>query len=142
LAADEADLLKAIAAYERVLDDSATEVRALAALRDLYSRTARHDDLLRVLDSLVSLVVEVVDQVDLQLEAARVFENSMDDVPSAIARYIAVLEIEPKHVSAVGELLRIARDAKHRTNVLDSLLPLLEREGRWDEHVELPSLEL
>ncbi len=133
--ADEAlrDPEGAIDAFTRVLGDRPDEATAIAALTRLYERQARWPDLLENLRLRAASALDTPSRIAFLHRSASVLEQELDDVAEALVVSEQVLALDPRHEPTVEALLRIAKLEDHRSEASAIVMPLLEREGRWQE---------
>jgi tetratricopeptide (TPR) repeat protein len=113
------DLEGAIGRHEAELAKDANDLAALKALEDLYDKTGRTDDYLRVLERLASLAPEEERLSRLRTLAAEL-EDREGAADRAVAAYRRILELDPASDDAFRGLSR-----------------LLSAQGKWYEVVAL-----
>lgn len=123
----------AIEAFTRVLADRPEEPTAIAALTRLYERQARWPDLLENLRLRAATAPDTASRIAFLHRTANVLERELDDVQEALLVSEQVLELDPRHEPTIEALLRIAKLEDHRSAASAIVMPLLEREGRWQE---------
>lgn len=123
-----ADVYQAIGQLVAVLDDDASNARALAELDRLYAKQAMWPELLDIVDRRALLAITAKDRADLAFRAARLVEVELRDAEAAIPRYGAVLQVLPGHADARGALEALMAHDDHALAVA----PLLERVYRGD----------
>jgi tetratricopeptide (TPR) repeat protein len=136
---DEAD--QAVSHLRAVLDESAGDKEALAALDGIFSRDERHADLLEVLDLRAAGETGPVHEA-LALRAAKLTEVELSDVEGGIARYQRLLAEAPQNGGAREALAAIARGTDYRLPAVAALEPVLRAARDWASVVELLELRL
>ena len=121
VAADELDQRDAaIDLYEQAFEDEPADADASSALRTLYQKLERHEDMLRLTERLIDLSESPEARAELRLESAQICISILEAPTEGIEHLRAVLDEVPGHDAAV-ELLG----------------GLLEKEGRDEELAEL-----
>jgi tetratricopeptide (TPR) repeat protein len=131
---------QAVTHLRAVLDDSAGDPEALAALDTIFAREERHADLLEVLDARAA--AGGADRDELALRAARVTEVDLSDVEGGIGRYQTILAASPANAGAREALWNIARGSDYRLQAIAALEPVLRAGREWEPLVELLELRL
>lgn len=93
-----------IVVYRRVLEVDGEDHRALDALIRLFNGLQRWPDLLAAYAKKAELTYEPEARVRLYYQVGAIYENELGDVPSAIATYQQILELDPDDVDALGRL--------------------------------------
>lgn len=114
------DNAKAIELYETIFEDEPSDTRASEALRDLYGKTNKPKELLKLLSRLTDLAESPEARNALRLESAQISLEKLDAVGEATEHLRAVLDEDPSNAQA--------------TKLLASLL---EKAGRDQELAEL-----
>ncbi len=117
--------------YERVLVEWPEDEEALAALTELYAQLARHEDLVRTLQTRARLTPDYLEKVQMQMRAAQVLDQDIGDADRAIEAYRAVLALDEGHVDALRAMARLhegRRDFEALVSVLETLAPLVPAE--------------
>ena len=110
----------AIDLYEQAFEDEPADTDASNALRTLYQKLERHEDMLRLTERLIELSESPEARAELRLESAQICISILEAPTEGIEHLRAVLDEVPGHEAAV-ELLG----------------GLLEKEGRDEELAEL-----
>jgi tetratricopeptide (TPR) repeat protein len=109
------DAPRAFEAYSRAFPIDSQNQATLAALERLAEKLSTWQQLTALYDQgIAQLRQDSPDAtIELALRAARVFEQHLGDVASAIARYRVVTEIEPEHLQALEALERLYEDTQN-----------------------------
>jgi tetratricopeptide (TPR) repeat protein len=116
------DYPKAIATYERILQDWSGHGGALLALTELYDKVADYEKLLRVLRQRSKAADLPPDQANLLLEGAKVAEDKLKDAERAWGWYQEALARDPDS----GDLFDAVTAAGRRLAKWESLAGLFE----------------
>ncbi|RLB64957.1 MAG: hypothetical protein DRI90_03285, partial [Deltaproteobacteria bacterium] len=119
------DTEAAIDLYEQAFEDDSHDGDASDALRELYQKLERYDDMLRLTERLLDLSDEPEDRAKLRLESAKICIEILEAPTEGIEHLHAVLEEVPGHAGAV-----------------ELLATMLEKEERDDELVELLNTQI
>jgi len=106
------DSFEAIGAYKGALEANERDSEAVAALARLYEREGQWADHLEALDKLAALTDNPSDaarRLELELQAARVTEEKIQQADAAIQRYQRVLEFETPVAQDVGDWMSAAQ---------------------------------
>ncbi|MBA3820140.1 MAG: hypothetical protein H0X17_14695, partial [Deltaproteobacteria bacterium] len=122
------DIYQAIGQLTAVLDDDASDQRALAELDRIYHKQKIWPELLDMVDRRALLAVNAQDRADLAFRAAQLVETEMSDSDAAIPRYGAVLQILPSHAAARAALETLMQRDEH----VEAATAILERGYRAD----------
>ncbi|HZO14180.1 MAG TPA: tetratricopeptide repeat protein, partial [Polyangiaceae bacterium] len=114
------DLEAAIGLFEQAFEDDPRDTEAATALRELYAKLKRHEDMLRLIERLMDQSDSPSERADLRLESARICIEILEAPTEGIDHLHAVLEEVPGHPGAVRLLVK-----------------MLEKEGRDDELADL-----
>lgn len=160
------DSFEAISAYKGALEADSRDADALAALLRLYEREGQWADHLEALDKLAALSEgeeRAAERLALQLRAARVTEEKIQESEAAIQRYRDVIEFglpgqeAAQWVAASGEraeqlkqtqnearlqVERLVQDAQTRESAAAVLEPLYRRQSEWRPLIDLLELKL
>ncbi len=112
---------KAIALYEQLFEDDPNDTNASSALRGLYARVNRYEDLGRLLERLVDLAEAPAARGALRMELARLSEERFSAPDTAIDLLRAVLEEEPGRGDAVVALSDLYEKTKRDEDLADLL---------------------
>ena len=172
------DSLEAISAYKGALEANDRDAEAVTALSRLYEREGQWADHLEALDKLAELAEQTGPtgdpsvKLELQLRAARVTEEKIQQAESAIRRYQQVLEYETPAAADVSDwmsaaqvemstvfnagrmnliqyqtearvaLERLVQQSETRDAAAAVLEPLYRKQGEWRPLSELLELKL
>jgi len=104
-----ADLASAFATLARALQEDPSNEATQQQLDRVARATGRFDDLARVFQDLAAQIDDPTLASALTMTSARVQENDLGNVDTAIALYRKVLEIDPLNLSAAEALERLFR---------------------------------
>jgi tetratricopeptide (TPR) repeat protein len=90
--------------YARALGEDKVNEKTLARLEDLAAQTGRWEDLARLFDAQLVGETETEPAVTLGLRVAAVYEEKLDRVDEAVARYQQVLAVDGENRPAVMRL--------------------------------------
>lgn len=169
------DSFEAIAAYKGALEADPRDAEALEALLRLYEREGQWADHLEALDRLAALSegdTRAAERLALQLRAARVTEEKIQEAEAAIRRYQQVIEYTPPGEQDIGvwmtaaqleqssaangertkmlqiqleartQLERLVQDTQTREAAAAVLEPLYRRQSEWRPLIDLLELKL
>ena len=128
---------EAVAAWRSVLAIDAGDFRALAALEGLFTREARWEEAIEVLEKRALVQEETVDRIDTLLQAGATWEEKVENLDAAAEVYERVRAIDSANVVASDRLEAIYR-AQYKWTQLTEIL--LERAGHRDDVREQISL--
>ncbi len=111
----------ALGLYEQAFEDDSSDETAAGALRELYLKLERHEDLLRLTVRLIDLADEPAERAELRLRAARICIETLETPTEGIDHLHAVLEEVPDHEGAVV-LLSDLLEKEERDSELAELL--------------------
>lgn len=156
--AQRADVDRAVAAYQKVLEQDPGDAEVLDALDELYRRTERWRDLLGVMRRKAELADDPALQEELLAQTASVHEELLEEPEAAIRVYDEILELDPTSQRAlvsldrlyerlerwsdladnIGRQLTIASDPDEQTGLMLRLAALREtRMGAVDAAIEI-----
>ena len=153
------DPARAITAWSRVLELSAENDDALAALGRLHQKTGSWPRALELLDQRAELTKDKEAKVNLHFEAGRLCAEKLGDPKAAEVRYARAHGVDPTHVASMvamvelyrkaGEFLRAAKllveAEEHTANRLEKTRMLVEAGELYaalDEHKPAADLYL
>ena len=90
--------------YLHVLSLDATDVEALAALEQLFTRTERWTDLIGVIQRRIDQAAEPEAQEALLVQQAQIYDQRLSNLEEAVGSYKKVLELDPSSVRALAAL--------------------------------------
>ena len=112
---------KAIALYEQLFEDDPNDAEASGALRGLYARASRFDDLGRLLERLIDMAESPAARSVLRMELAKLSEERFQALDTAIELLRAVLDDEPGRSDAVVALSELYEKTKRDEDLADLL---------------------
>ncbi|MCA9526567.1 MAG: hypothetical protein KC549_09770, partial [Myxococcales bacterium] len=122
--------VRAIAAWQAVLQTEPFDAEALAALERLYTQ---EEDWPALISTLRRRIAEgsAENLADLQCKLGYLLEAVEGDGAAALELYRAVLWDHPSHPVALPSVERLAGDLTHRRAVAEILEPLYRDAGEW-----------
>jgi len=112
---------KAIVLYEQLFEDEPNDNDASGALRALYARASRFDDLGRLLERLIDMAESPAARSVLRMELAKLSEERFQALDTAIDLLQAVLEDEPGRADAVVALSELYEKTKRDEDLAELL---------------------
>ena len=112
---------KAIALYEQLFEDEPNDTDASDALRALYARANRFDDLGRLLERLIDMAESPSARSVLRMELAKLNEERFQALDTAIELLRAVIDDEPGRADAVVALSELYEKTKRDEDLADLL---------------------
>ncbi|MEI9949489.1 MAG: tetratricopeptide repeat protein [Pseudomonadota bacterium] len=112
---------KAILLYEQLFEDDPNDSDASGALRALYARASRFDDLGRLLERLIDLAESPAARSVLRMELAKLSEERFQALDTAIELLQAVLDDEPGRADAVVALSELYEKTKRDEDLAELL---------------------
>ncbi|HEX4450938.1 MAG TPA: tetratricopeptide repeat protein [Kofleriaceae bacterium] len=136
----EADVLgrthEAIDAWRKVVAIDPSELRALAALEDLFAREGRWDELVDVLEKRALVLDDDAERRETLLQAAAILEDKVADASRAAAIYERVRRAEPDDELASERLVAVYKQQGKWTELVDMLLEQAES-GEVDHQIQI-----
>ena len=117
------DVYQAIAQLTSMLDDDASEQRALGELDRIYAKQKMWPELLDIVDKRALLATDTQSRADFAFRAAHIVETQLNDPDGAIPRYGAVLQVLATHEEARASLESLMAKDEH----IEAVSPILER---------------
>jgi len=112
---------KSIALYEQLFEDDPNDHDASSALRALYARASRFDDLGRLLERLIDMAESPAARSVLRMELAKLSEERFQALDTAIDLLRAVLDDEPGRADAVVALSELYEKTKRDEDLAELL---------------------
>ncbi|MBT8494363.1 MAG: tetratricopeptide repeat protein, partial [Deltaproteobacteria bacterium] len=113
---------RAIGVLQQVLELVPTHDDAFARLRILLDEEARHEELI----ALIERRIEVVDDKDIRLElhhsVSKLYRNLFEDREQAAEHLRSMLDIDPDHLSAIGDLSDLAWEQGQWADAAETLI--------------------
>ncbi len=125
------DLDAAINAYRDVMQLDGQDKRATTALDQLLFQKERFDDLTVHLRAQVDQAVEASDRNELRRRLARVFEENLDDMISAVDVYEEAISEEDGDPQSIAELERLILNEEQRQRIAEVLEPIYRETDQW-----------
>jgi tetratricopeptide (TPR) repeat protein len=130
----------AIAAYRSAVEIDETDAAALDALAALYEKGERFRDLADLLRRRAEQSALPEEETRYRAALAKLHEQRLADIPSAIDEYQAVLEsaiVGSARDASKAALARLLQEDAHRARVIDILKPVYEAEDDWEKLIAL-----
>src|SRR4029079_15933238 len=115
----------AIARNQKIIDLSAKDPEAVAALERLYIATGRFADLLAIYDKKLSMAKSKAEELEIRFKLASLYEEEIKQPDKAIELYMAIVAQDPAQLSALSALDR-----------------LYQQLGRWKDLAETITKEI
>ncbi|MGB5810554.1 MAG: hypothetical protein WBG86_08500, partial [Polyangiales bacterium] len=93
--------------HQRVLDDDASDATAFAALKQIYTKHERWDELRALYLGRIGVTSDAGAKLDLLLQLCFLFEEILDEPTHAISSYEQALELDPTHTPSRRALQRL-----------------------------------
>src|SRR5262249_50666944 len=136
---------QAIVAWNVVLQESPTNVRALRALDRLYLARGEFRELADNLQRQLALVEEQGDAgaeyVTLLGRLGALRELKLDQIGAAVDTYSKILKLEPEHRETIAALERILTSAEHELDAALLLEPIYKIRGDWPRLIGVYEVE-
>jgi tetratricopeptide (TPR) repeat protein len=127
----------AIEAWNHVLRIDEQEFRALAALERLYTQEARWEECIAVLQRKAEVVETPVEQIDVLLQSAQVWQDKLSQRDNAAQVYERVLGIDAANLTASIQLEEIYRESGHWEKLIELLLGRVEHTQDAAQRIEI-----
>jgi tetratricopeptide (TPR) repeat protein len=121
------DLEGAADALEIYYDWAPDDAEVAQRLESLYRELERPADLVGILEDRTGQVETDDARIELHEEAARLYDETLDDSEGAIARHRSILDLDPERESSVEALERLFRDTERWDDLHELLLSHLDR---------------
>ncbi|HVV52461.1 MAG TPA: tetratricopeptide repeat protein, partial [Polyangia bacterium] len=136
---------QAIVAWNVVLQESPSNVRALRALDRLY---LTRGEFRALADNLQRQLALVEDQGDAGAETVTLLgrlgalrELKLDQIGAAVDTYAKILRLEPEHGETIAALERILTDREHELDAAQLLEPIYKIRGDWPRLIAVYEVE-
>ena len=103
---------KVIAEWQAILKLQPSNLAAMDALQEVYSRMKRWPDLVRVLQSRIEHIDSDAERLSLHAEIAELMLDRFSNSSEAIKHYGEILEIDPENLAALGKLKELYEQRK------------------------------
>lgn len=117
----------AVDVLERLHAWNPEETEVVEALESLYRHLERDEDLVRILEDRAEYATTDGDRIDHLEEAARLYEESLEDSVGAIEAYREILTIDPADERALDGLERLYRERESWVELEELYLDQIER---------------
>ncbi|MCA9537317.1 MAG: tetratricopeptide repeat protein [Myxococcales bacterium] len=124
---------RAVDIYRTILELDAADGRALDALERLFSALERWEDLLEVLQRKAELTEDIEARKQIFYSIGASYERELDDLMRAVETYNAVLEWDPRDLTALQCLDQLYQ----RLESWDDLLGVLKRQVEVADETEV-----
>jgi tetratricopeptide (TPR) repeat protein len=104
-----ASMQDAFRTYSRALEIDARNEDTLSSIERISENLRNWQDLAREYDAVLEKVEEDEEKIIIGLRAARVYEEELNDVDSAIERFKLVTGVDPRNATAIHSLSRLYR---------------------------------
>jgi tetratricopeptide (TPR) repeat protein len=129
------DAPESIQTYRDILEGSAENGQALAAVSRLYAQEEMWPELADALGRQLELASDDDTRITLQVRLGVLHERELGNIELAIETYRAVLEADPVNADVVEALERLIDEPDQRAAVADLLEPIYERQDAWQQLV-------
>jgi tetratricopeptide (TPR) repeat protein len=126
---------RALGIYEEIFDADPMDVRAAAALRDLYAKQERYKDLSDLLGRLIDVSTDKPERNKLRLELAELYAGRFDQLDDAVFVLLRVLEDEPGQTDGVvllSQLYEKSGRVQDLADLLNTQIDLAKERGDAD----------
>src|SRR5262249_8746015 len=128
---------EAVDAWRKVLILDPTDVRALAALEQLFTREARWEDCIEVLEARAAAQDEPPLRIDTLLQAAAIWDEKVDDKARAAEVYERARALDPGNRMASERLEEIYRGQYRWAELNEVLLERVEHTEQQAERIRI-----
>ena len=101
------DRAKAVAAYQRLLENDPTYLPALKALGRLYAQEARWEELVKMFRAEAEVASSTDQAATLMYKVGELYEQKLDDFNAAVTSYREALTLSPSYFPALRALERL-----------------------------------
>jgi len=127
------DTNKAIESYLAVLEDDATDAKALQALDVLYGRLEKWEPYVDVLRRRIELDVGEAELVDLKFRLGGTLEKHIGDAAGALENYREILFLDSGHEGAKSSLEALLQHADLKAEAAAILESIYEERSEWQK---------
>ena len=127
------DPARAIAQYEKLMEDYSDHAEVLNALDELYLLTEKWDGLSGILRGKVETCTDPIERIALYFRLAATLEDSLEDASGAFECYQEVLFQDEENEDAISEIWRLTRDGVNRGDGVEVLEPIYTRQERFSD---------
>lgn len=132
----------AIETYRRVLEMDEANAEAIHALKGLYRREERWEDLTALLIKEIGYASDVATAVSLRSELATVYQHQLFDLVEAIEVYRRVLVDAPDHAETIEALEGMFAERTEEQLAAEILEPIYRRRTDWARLVDVLEVRL
>jgi tetratricopeptide (TPR) repeat protein len=118
---------EAIAAWQKVLEIEQSDMPALQALESLYTQGARWNEAIDILERKSRVLQEPEAKIDVLMQIASIWEDSLADKIQAAGAYLEILELDAGHPAAGDALDNIYRETADWGPLTELLISRAER---------------
>lgn len=126
---------EAVDAWRRVLALDPQSFAALAALETLFSREARWEECIEVLERRATVLEDDTQRIDTLLQAGAIWEEKVEDHDQAAAVYERVRQVDPANTIASGRLEAIYRGQYKWEQLNEVLLERVEHTTEQEDRI-------
>lgn len=126
----------AVEAWRKVAALDPSDLRALAALEKLFTREARWEECIEVLEKRALVLDDPKDRIDTLLQAAAIWEEKVGDNNAAAGVYERVRAAQPGNMIASERLEAIYRAGYHWEQLTEVLLERVEMTEKVSERID------
>lgn len=132
---------EAISAWRAVTDGFGADREAHAALRRLYEKTERYQDLADVIEADLALADDPVERRKLLVASGDVRRKHLGELDAALEAYRSALELDPNDADARAALEAMLDLDEAKRGASEILRPLYEAEGAFEALLRVLGLE-
>ncbi len=136
------DGVRAVDAYNRVLELDPTDLVAIQRLDQLYASQGRWQDLLGILEREADLAADPNEVAAYRFRVAELYDKRLGQVGQAVEIYREILESIPDHAPSIEALGVIVRGEVEPLAAAAVLEPVFEAAGAYDRVVEVLEIEV
>jgi len=132
---------RAVQAYREILDEEAKDLEAIVELERLHTVAERWLDLQLTLVRKLDALDDSGEKAEVRERLAKLAEQRFDSPDDAMDHYREILQLDPRHLRAEGEIQRILTAFGRWPDLVDFLEERAEAaKGRGDSAAELRAL--
>ncbi len=121
----------AIDSFKQALTVDRTSLLAWESLEEIYQRDGMWKELAELLSERIADADDVFFRRPFRMRLADVYENRLQDLPSALDQYEALLHEEDNDPGAVAQLERLVVDESVRERIISLLEPVYRAHDQW-----------
>ncbi|MCP4675420.1 MAG: tetratricopeptide repeat protein [Deltaproteobacteria bacterium] len=116
---DDAD--QAINAYHKALEADSQNIEAVEALEQIFNRTERWEDLVKIYQVKVDLTMDAGDKEQIYLQMAMILEEMLEKPEEAVSCLKEILSFDPTNGGALKALDKLLVELERWTDLADNL---------------------